>query len=414
MPLSRRGLLRACLPSLAPGVPANSATLVAVFLRGGADGLNMVVPYGDPDYARLRPSLAISAPGRSEESCLDLDGFFGLHPALAPLAPAYAERRLAIVHAVGSDDATRSHFEAQDQMEHGAAFGQRVPGGWVARYLRSRGETNALAAVAIGTQVPESLRGAPMTAAMTSLESLKLRGVKGAAQGKAMNALGRLYSGQGLLAAAGRDSLQLLERVERLSAEPAEGEGRRAPADPGAAKAQRQPSAQRRYPQGDFGQGLRDVAQLVKAQVGLRVACLDLGGWDTHFFQGSSSGLQAGRMAELAAGLAAFQEDLGSWREQVLLVVMTEFGRRAYENTSLGTDHGRASMMLLLGAGIKGGEVFGQWPGLSPEALEGPGDLAVTTDYRSVLSEVLARTSATSLDEEVFPGFTPEPLGLFA
>lgn len=393
MPFNRRGFLRSFLPCLEPEAKGTRTptTLVTVFLRGGADGLNMVVPYGDPDYARLRPSLAIAKPGESSDACLDLDGFFGLHPAFAPLAPEWTEKRLAIIHAVGSDDATRSHFEAQDQMEHGAAFDQRVAGGWIARHLRASGAASGLSAVAIGTQIPEALRGAPMAAAMTSISGLKLRGVKEAARPQVMSALGSLYAESGLLGGAGRDTLDLMQRVESLENQEANPAG---------------------YPTGGFSSGLRDVARLVKARVGLKTACLDLGGWDTHFFQGSVNGFLAGRIEELAKGLAAFQEDLGSCREHVVVVVMTEFGRRAYENASLGTDHGRGSVMLVLGEGINGGKVHGDWPGLKDDALEGPGDLAVTTDYRAALCEILTRTTGGKDHTNAFPGYSARPVGL--
>ena len=388
---TRRGLLNALFPCLDPGTPgATPTTLVTVFLRGGADGLNMVVPYADADYARLRPSLAIAPPGEGAGSCLDLDGFFGLHPSFSPLLPAWKDERLAIVHAVGSDDPTRSHFEAQDQMEYGAAYGQRVGGGWVARHLRARGAAGSLAAVAIGTQVPEALRGAPSAAAMTALHELELRRVDGA-RDVVIDALGALYADDPLVKQAGLDTLDLMRRVVALGSEAEEvGDA---------------------YPRGGYGQGLRDVARLIKAGVGLRVACLDLGGWDTHFFQGSSTGLQAGRIDELSKGLAAFQDDLGRCREHVVVVVMTEFGRRAHENASLGTDHGRGSVMLVLGDGLRGGKVHGRWPGLSEQALEGPGDLAVTTDYRAVLAEVLTRVSGAP-PASVFPRYEPRPVGL--
>lgn len=387
MLLNRRELFRSFTGCT--GKTSITPTLVTVFLRGGADGLNMVVPYGDPDYARLRPSLAIAAPGKGEQACLDLDGFFGLHPAFAPLLPAYREKRLAIVHAVGSDDATRSHFEAQDQMEHGGSFGQHVSGGWVARHLRLRDTTSSLAAVAVGTQVPESLRGAPTASAMTALADLKLRGVD-KAQDEVTRALEQLYRGTDLLGRAGRDTLELMRRVESLEASGASSVA---------------------YPQGGFGSGLRDVARLIKARIGLRVACLDLGGWDTHFFQGGATGLLASRVTELAQGLSAFLEDLGSCRKHALVCVMTEFGRRAYENASLGTDHGRGSVMLVLGDGLRGGKVHGKWPGLTKKALEGPGDLAVTTDYRSALAELLPLVGG-GRPEQVFPNFTPKPVGL--
>ena len=355
--------------------------------RGGADGLNLLVPHGDPDYLRLRPTLGLAGP--ADGGCLDVDGFFGLHPAFAPLEAERDAGRLALVHAVGSDDETRSHFEAQDQMEHGVAFGQRAGGGWVGRYLRAAGLGGNLSAVAVGRHVPEALWGAPTAATMTRLEDLEIRGVD-AARAEVVGALEALYGGDSMVDLAGRDTLTLMRRAGELAEQPVR---------PGAA-----------YPKGDFGAGLRDVARLVKADVGLRVACLDLGGWDTHFVQ--ALGLE-GRVQELAEGLAAFQHDLGAQKQEVVVGVMTEFGRRAYENASFGTDHGRGGALMVLGDGLVTDHVLGRWPGLSGDALEGPGDLAVTTDYRDVLAEVVALVGDVD-GREVFPGYRPRPVGLAA
>lgn len=370
-----------------------SSVLVTIFLRGGADGLNMVVPYADDDYARLRGSLKIAAPGE-EDGCLDIDGRFGLHPAFEPLMPAHREGRLAVVHAVGSDDASRSHFEAQDQMEHGVAYQQSAGGGWMGRYLRALGHGGNVSAVAVGTQVPEALRGAPGAAAMTSLKELELHpaGRRSVRERDVMQTLAALYAEDSALGAAGRDTLTLARQVGALDA----------PSDDESSN----------YPKSDFGRGLRDVARLIEAQVGLEVATLDLGGWDTHFFQGTTDGAFADRISELATGLAAFERDLARFRDEVTVVVMTEFGRRAYENASLGTDHGHGGAMLVLGSGLRTDRVHGQWPGLRDDQLVGPGDLAVTTDYRSVLSEVIAHCGGVA-SEKVFPDFRPDELGLF-
>jgi uncharacterized protein (DUF1501 family) len=381
---SRRSLFTLFADVLAPA-PARRA-LVTVFLRGGADGLALVPPHGDPALARLRPALVQPPPGAEPTSVLDLDGTFGLHPALAPLLPWWHDRRLAIVHAVGSDDATRSHFEAQDQMEQGASCGRSLAGGWLGRLLRAE-QAAGLSAVALGPYVPEALRGAPMVAAMESLDALGAR-----TRGLATDALERLYGlEQGLLAQAGRDTFDLLRRVHGL---------------------ERRPLTERPvYPEGAFGAGLRDLADLLRADLGLRAACLDLAGWDTHFFQGTGAGPLASRADELARGLAAFLQDLGPRAGAVDVVVLTEFGRRAHENASLGTDHGRGSVLFVIGDGLRGGQVHGRWPGLAEAALEGPGDLAVTTDYRDVLCEVIAHAGGPS-PGEVFPGHVPRPVGL--
>lgn len=380
---TRRALLTTLLAC--PPAPPSRRTLVTVFLRGAADGLGLVAPYADPALRRLRPSLVLPPPGAEPGSWLDLDGTFGLHPALAPLLPLWKERRLAIVHAVGSDDDTRSHFEAQDQMEQGAGRERPLGGGWLGRLLAAE-RRGALSAVAVGPVVPEALRGAPSAAAFESLEAIAARA---RADRPFVDALERLYGLEpGVLGQGGKDAADLLRRVSALA---------------------RRPAAERpRYPAGGFGQGLADVADVIRGGVGLRAACLDLGGWDTHLLQ---AGLLAERAAELAQGLAAFDADLGALRDQVDVVVLTEFGRRAFENASAGTDHGRASVLLVVGAGLAGGRVHGRWPGLEDDALEGPGDLRVTTDYRDVLAEVVAHAGGPAPDV-VFPGHRPRPVGL--
>lgn len=365
-----------------PGLP-DRPTLVVVFLRGGADGLNMVVPHFERAYYSMRPTLSIA-----KKDTLELDDRFGFHREFAPLMPLFRERRLAVVHAVGSDDDTRSHFEAQDLMERAGRFEDGTSGGWLARHLRSRAggaPPSAVAAIAVSKSVPESLRGGP-AAAIASLEDLSVGGGRNfeALRG----ALRTLYAGsEDAVEAAGRDTLDVMERLRGLQA-----------------------SRTAEYPDGRFGRGLAQVAALIRAQVGLEVATVDLDGWDTHFTQGGASGLLAGKIRELASGLAAFARDVGD--ERAIVVVQTEFGRRVYENASLGTDHGRGSVMFVLGTGVAGGRVVTRWPGLEGGALEGPGDLPVTTDYRDVLAEVLSAGLGNTALERVFPGHAPRPVGL--
>jgi uncharacterized protein (DUF1501 family) len=365
-----------------PGAP-DRRTLVVVFLRGGADGLNMVVPHFEKAYYSMRPTLSIA-----KRDTLDLDGRFGFHREFAPLLPLFSERRLAVVHAVGSDDDTRSHFEAQDLMERAGRFQDGTSGGWLARHLRARAGAPpaAVAAIAMSTFVPESLRGGP-AAAIASLEDLS---VGGRNFEPLRGALRTLYAGsEDPIEAAGRDTLDVMDRLRGLEASKA-GD----------------------YPDGAFGHGLAQVAALIRAQVGLEVATVDLDGWDTHFTQGAASGLLAGKIRELASGLAAFAKDLGEDLDRALVVVQTEFGRRAYENASFGTDHGRGSVMLALGGGVAGGRVVTDWPGLEGDALEGPGDLPVTIDYRDVLGEILSRSLGNAALDRVFPGFEPRFRGV--
>ncbi|GMV88816.1 MAG: hypothetical protein AMXMBFR81_17470 [Chthonomonas sp.] len=363
-------------------------TLVVVFLRGGMDGLNVVVPYGDDDYHRLRPNLALR-----KAQVLDLDGTFGLHPRLAPLLPLYREGSMAIVHAVGSGDQTRSHFEAMAAMERGLfTDSDALASGWLARYLRASPGTSSspLRAVAFGPVLPDSLRGATQATAIASLDDYRLTDGKGKLTRDAFaENLRRLYGKrQDEVSLAGFETLNVLDALHSL--EPS----RRREGGP--------------YPETAFGDAVRQCATLLKAEVGVEAACLDMGGWDTHVYQGSVEGWQAGLLDELARSLAAFVADLGPRMKRTTIVVMTEFGRRVKENEGLGTDHGRGSALFALGAGVQGGRLYVDWPGLGPDALEGPGDLRVTTDYRNVLwSDVSASLGEPGLNE-TFPGLQPD------
>ncbi len=357
-----------------------SRCLVVVFLRGAADGLHLVPPVADDDYHRARPLLAVPP-----AEALPLDDLFGLHPRLAGLLPAFSDGALAVVHAAGSEDQTRSHFAAQDLMEHGGLAG----GGWLGRYLRYRpGERGALGAVAVGKALPESLRGAPSLAVMQSLDDFSL----GPDSEALLPALARLWAGEtDELGRTARSTLEALRRIERLRREPY------------------RPAAGADYPRADFGRGLAEIARLIKARVGLEAATIDLGGWDSHLAQGT---LIDPLMDQLGAGLLAFYRDLGRWMASVTVVVMTEFGRRVSENASLGTDHGRGSVMFLLGGGVRGGRVVADWPGLETDALLGPGDLPVVHNYRDVLAPVLRRHGAGDVLPVIFPGFELATLAL--
>lgn len=398
---SRRSFVRKLL--LAPETalpPVGERTLVCVFLRGAADTLNMVIPQGDDEYYRLRPTIGIHATNE-----LRLDDFYAFHPNLAPLLPALNEHRLGVVQAVGTDNPTGSHFEAQDQMEHGEAYGHVIGGGWLGRYLRTRAsDMTPLSAVTIGSSIPESLRGAPTASAIESIEEVQIKTPSGDTPAVS-SVLSKLYGAEvGMVGQAGKATLDLLRRVESLRGAPYIPEN-------GAS-----------YLDDNFSQGLKEVARLIKARVGLEVACVDLAGWDTHFFQGNTSGLQADLIRQLAGGLAAFDKDLGAHSDRVVTLVMTEFGRRTYENSSLGTDHGRGFAMFVLGGSVKGGKVHGQWPGLVEESSSqtdslnpvGPSGLKILIDYRSVLAEVLTKFLGHRDVNQVFPSFHPEPVGLIS
>jgi uncharacterized protein (DUF1501 family) len=405
---SRRGFIRQMLLANETVAPADAErTLVCIFLRGAADTLNMVVPYGDDHYYKARPTLAIPAPAQAQDNdgtSLRLDDFYAFHPKLRPLLPAFNEGRLGIVQAVGTDNPTGSHFESQDQMEHGEAYGRIVGGGWLGRYLRAKGApATPLSAIAIGSTIPESLRGAPTASALESIDEVQIKTPLGDTS-TVSSVLSALYGAEvGVLSQPGKTTLDLLKRVDTLRG------------------TEYQPEGGAVYPDDSFSQGLKEVARLVKASVGLEVACLDLGNWDTHFFQGGSSGLQADLIWQLANGLASFDADLISHRSRVTTLVMTEFGRRIYENGSLGTDHGRGFAMLAMGHGINGGKIHGKWPGLAEEeapgattlnSIAGPSGLKVLFDYRSVLSEVLTGILGHRDVNQIFPNFHPEPVGL--
>jgi uncharacterized protein (DUF1501 family) len=300
---------------------------------------------------------------------------------------AYKDGALAIIHAAGSEDDTRSHFEAQDLMEHGGITG----GGWLGRFLRAQaGVTSGpLAAVALGQSIPECLRGAPAATVLQSLDDFSL----GDDRPRLTDALAKLYGLQpGILAGAGRDTLAALRRVRQLR------------------NTAYQPAHGADYGRDEFSGGLREIARLIKARVGLQAASLDLGGWDSHF---SQSTLMDPLMTRLAKGMAAFYQDLGAEMKHTTVVVMTEFGRRVEENSAFGTDHGRGSVMFVMGGEIKGGRVLGKWPGLSREVLEGPGDLPVTTNYRNVLAPILQRHGADNRLGQIFPNFTLDALPLY-
>lgn len=392
--------------TITPGKPAERADiLVVIFLRGGADGLNIVIPYQEDDYHRSRQNIGIAAPddrrAAAADRAIDLDGFYGMHPAMAPLRPLYEQGLLAFVHACGSGDQTRSHFEAMATMERGLPDEKTgLASGWVARYLSQteNGNPSPLRAVSFSSVMPDSLRGATDATALTSLSEFRLvlpSGGGSEREAALRAALESLYrEGKDAVALAGRETLAVLETLNRI--------------DP----ANYRPANGATYPDGELGNGMRQVACLIKGRVGLEVACLERGGWDTHVAQGSSGGWLASNLDEVSRSLAAFAADMGAEMSRISVVVMTEFGRRLVENGGLGTDHGRASVMWLLGGGIAGGKVYARWPTLKREQLEEGLDLRVTTDYRDVLAEIVARRLLHSRSAAIFPNYTPRMLGV--
>jgi uncharacterized protein (DUF1501 family) len=319
---------------------------------------------------------------------VDLDGFFGLHPALAPLLPVWQASQLAIIHACGAPDESRSHFRAMELMERGVENEQGPASGWLGRHLATlnTGNHSPLRAIGLGVWVPRSLTGPAPVTALRSIADFHLGGdLKLAAQLRTM--LSALYAGEQPLAAIGQETLAIADTLRQL--------------DP----RRYRPTSGLVYPASELGLALQQVAMLVKAEVGLEVAALDLGGWDTHFTQGGSQGLMANLLSDLAQGLAAFYTDLVAYADHLTVVVMSEFGRRLAENGSFGTDHGHGGAMLLLGGHVMGGRVHGVWPGLADEQLVGPGDLAVTTDYRDVLGELCVKRLNNTQLATIFPGY---------
>lgn len=406
--LSRRRLFQSVLspqtaiwPEWMPRVafaPAQQAprgdVLICIFLRGAADVLNMIVPHGEDHYYERRPSLAIPRPDdlRAKHAlrAVNLDGFFGLHPALAPLQEAWQAEDLAVVHAVGSPDESRSHFKAMALMERGLESNNGPTSGWLGRHLATlnTGNNSPLRGVSVGEMVTQALRGPIPSSALRSITDFHLAD-DATAVAELQSALTMLYNQGDPLDPFALEAMQTLEAVGAINPQAY------------------QPAHQAVYPDDEFGMGLRQVAMLIKGEVGLEVACLDLGGWDTHIAQGGSEGLMAGLLRSLGQGLQALYQDLTDYKNSLSVVVMSEFGRRVKENGGFGTDHGHGSAMFLLGGNVQGGQVHGQWPGLAPENLIGPGDLAITTDYRDVLAELLQKRLNNPNLGEIFPGYAP-------
>jgi len=362
--------------------------LVAIFQRGAADGLNVVVPFGEPSYYTLRPTLAIPQPSTSAaaDSAIDLNGFFGLHPSLAQLKPIYDAKALAIVHATGSPDPTRSHFDAQDFMEAGTPGLKATRDGWLNRALAPEAPPlSPLRAIALGSSLPRTLRGKNPAIAVNNIIDFQ---VKDAASSQMFESMYE-HSVDTVLNGAGKntfEAVKMLQTIQKQNYAPAGGAA---------------------YPAGRFGQSMQQIARLIKANVGVEVAFADIGGWDTHFNQmgaKASQGVLANQLTELGNGLAAFYKDLGDRMSDVAVVTMSEFGRTAKENGTRGTDHGHANVMFVMGGDIKGG-IHGEWPGLQPEQLYENRDLNVTTDFRDVLSELVSNHLGNRQLSAVFPGY---------
>jgi uncharacterized protein (DUF1501 family) len=382
-----------------PGPAARAKTLVCLFQRGAVDGLNMVVPHGDPFYYRERPRIAIPRPGTAG-GALDLDGHFALHPVLSPLKALYDNGSLAIVHAVGSPETTRSHFDAQDYMETGTPGLKATPDGWLNRHLAGRHaiehQDTPFRGVAIGPQLPRALRGAAPALAIDDLQAFGLRAPE-PARDRLTQAFEELYQGSatGLVATSSEeafDAVRMLKTLNPQRYEPAHGAA---------------------YPPGPLGRSMRQIAQLIKADLGVEIAFADMGGWDTHVNQGAAEGQLAARLTEFGRAIAAFTRDLGERMADVVVLTMSEFGRTVAENGNVGTDHGHATAMFVVGGRVRGGRVYGEWPTLDPARRFEGRDLAVTTDFRDLFGEVLARHLGATDLAAVFPGHrSVKPVGV--
>jgi uncharacterized protein (DUF1501 family) len=377
-------LARASFAKDAPG--ARKKILIAIFQRGAVDGLNVVIPHADRAYYALRPSLAIPRPNGSEASAIDLDGHFGLHPALKALKPLWDTKQLAIVEAVGSPDPSRSHFDAQDYMESGTPGVKATSDGWLNRAIPSEPQPSPLRAVALSADLPRSLRGQNKALAIGSLNDFQVR------DRTAANTFESMYGASSDLVLNGtaRETFEAMRLVESIR------------------KARYTPAGGARYPNGRLGQCLEQIARMIKADIGLEVAFTDVGGWDTHVNEIGAQphlGQLANLLGNFGDSLAAFSRDMGDRMADISIVTMSEFGRTAKENGNRGTDHGHANVMFVLGGSVRGGKVYGEWPGLEREQLHEGRDLKITTDFRTVLSEVVSKQMGNQNMAGVFPGF---------
>jgi uncharacterized protein (DUF1501 family) len=378
---------------------ARQKVLIAIFQRGAVDGLNMIVPFGEPDYYAARPTLAIAKPGSGDDAAIDLDGFFGLHPRLAPLKPLWDAGNLAIVHASGSPDETRSHFDAQDYMESATPGVKSTPDGWMNRYLHARDHERAtpFRAVALAQQLPRALQGTAPALAIGQISQFGIRAGQSTDMVQASFESEYAAAANSVLHSTGREAFDAVRMLKQ--------------ADP----SQYAPANGAEYPRSPFGEALKQIAQLIKADVGLEVAFAESGNWDHHANEGAAVGILGNRLDDLSRGVAALVRDLGDRMQDVVVMTMSEFGRAVVENGSRGTDHGHGNAMMVLGGAVRGRKVYGKWPGLAREQRYEGRDLAVTTDFRAVFNEVVRGHLDLRDTSRVFPGFhSPSALGMFA
>jgi uncharacterized protein (DUF1501 family) len=363
--------------------------LVTIFQRGAVDGLNMIVPYGDGEYYNLRRQIAIQAPGKTE-GAIDLDGYFGLHPAMASLEKFWKSKQLGVIHSSGSPDNTRSHFDAQDYMESGTPGYKGTRDGWLNRTLlaTARKDDSPFRAVAMTRALPRALYGKSPSIAMTNLADFTIKaglytadlkgGFEGVYQQNVKDSLGE----------TGKETFEAVNYLKKAN------------------PAQYKPENGAVYPASQLGRSLAQIAQMIKAGIGLEVAFAEAGGWDTHVNQGGARGQLSNLLRDFANSIAAFGTDLGKRMDDVVVLTMSEFGRTARENGNRGTDHGHGNAMLVLGNSITGGKVYGDWKGLKNDQLNEGRDLAVTTDFRDVFAEVSSKHLGNKDLNSLFPKYT--------
>ena len=375
---------------------AGKKQLIVLFQRGAADGLNIVVPFAEPNYYRMRPSIAIPQPKRSAgDAAIDLDGFFGLHASLAPLEPLFHKNQLAIVHAAGSPDPTRSHFDAQDYMESGTPGIKSTEDGWLDRAVGTISEEkpSPFRAVAMGPNLPRMLQGKTAAIAVPDLRQFKVQPQSPAMTNVVEGGFEAMYAQtvDHALHGTGTETFEAIDLLRKIDIS-------KFPPENGAD-----------YPKNPIGQRLQQIGVMIKADIGVEVMFLDCGGWDNHVNEGGTQGQLANLLRDLGQSLAAFHQDMGDRMGDIVVVTMSEFGRTAKENGNRGTDHGHANCMFVMGGDVKGGRVYGKWPGLNDHQLNEGRDLALTTDFRSVVGEILVRHLDVKDLGPVFPGFDNNP-----
>ncbi len=388
------GAVPSFLARAAAATAAGGKKLVVIFQRGAADGLNIVVPHAEKSYYQLRPTIAIPRPKKGDpNAALDLDGHFGFHPVLEPFKQLYDEGLLAVVNAAGSPDSTRSHFDAQDFMESGTPGRKSTSDGWLNRYLQSAPVENASSfrGLSMTSQLPRILQGTAPALAIPNLEQFGIEA--GRYTDLVQGGLEALYasSADSLLAPTGKETFEAVKLLERVN------------------PAQYRPANGARYPQGPFGQAMLQVAQMLKSDLGVEIVFVEVGGWDHHVNEGGTQGQLANLLRQFSGGIGALTRDLGDAIEDVVIVTFSEFGRTAAENGNRGTDHGHANAMFVIGGAVRGGKVYGPWPGLDRDALYEGRDLALTTDFRDVVSEVLVHHLGAASLSRVFPGYEASP-----